>query len=204
MQIEIVSVHYKTPDLIYKQYESVRRFYPEIPYRIIDGSDDGNMYFSDLEKKDPHFKVVRFGYNIHHGPGMHAAITSSSYPFLLILDSDVTIKSALIEKMMSVYQGYAVGKLLTVNKNGKELWQKKWWHLKTNYPIKYVHPYCMLINKNAYLEFKPFVKHGAPCIEAMKDIFEKGKTERLVSFHIEEYVDLVIQGTRSRWGINLK
>ena len=48
-KVKIVSVHYKTPDLIYNQYNSVRKFYPEIKYEIIDGSDDGKKYFVDLE-----------------------------------------------------------------------------------------------------------------------------------------------------------
>lgn len=70
-KVKIISVHYKTPDFIYKQYESVRKFYPGIRYEIIDGSDNGRKYFVDLQKKDPNFHVQRFRYNIHHGPGIH-------------------------------------------------------------------------------------------------------------------------------------
>ena len=61
MNAEIVSVHYKTPDYIYEQYASVRKFYPFLPYRIIDGSDDGKIYFRDLEEKDTNFHVERLG-----------------------------------------------------------------------------------------------------------------------------------------------
>ena len=53
--IEIISVHYKTPDLIYNQYKSVRNFYPNLPYRIIDGSDNNVKYFEDIEKNDTLF-----------------------------------------------------------------------------------------------------------------------------------------------------
>jgi hypothetical protein len=97
--IEIVSVHYKTPELIYNQYNTVRNFYPKIPYRIIDGSDDGAIYFGDLEARDSNFTVERFGYNIHHDPGMDHAIRTSNYDFLLILDSDVSIIKPLIDKL---------------------------------------------------------------------------------------------------------
>ena len=55
--IEIVSVHYKTPDYIYSQYNSVRKFYPSLKYRIIDGLDDGKNYFQDLEIKDSNFYI---------------------------------------------------------------------------------------------------------------------------------------------------
>jgi DNA-directed RNA polymerase subunit L len=85
--VEIISVHYKTPDLIYNQYTSVRKFYPELPYKIIDGSDNNVNYFEDLEIKDINFSVKRFGYNIHHGPGMDSGIKNSEYEYQLILES---------------------------------------------------------------------------------------------------------------------
>ena len=56
--IEIISVHYKTPDLIYNQYKSVRNFYPNLPYRIIDGSDNNVQYFEDIEKKHINFNYI--------------------------------------------------------------------------------------------------------------------------------------------------
>jgi GT2 family glycosyltransferase len=200
--IEIVSVHYKTPELIYNQYKTVREFYPLLPYRIIDGSDDKKMYFEDLEKEDKNFKVERFGYNIHHGPGMDHAIKTSNYGFLLILDSDVTLKKPLIEEMMAIFKGYAVGKKIILNSKGYEKGQKRWQNPKS-FIYTYIHPYCMLINKVAYLQFKPFRKHGAPCIDAMIDIYNQNKTDLLSEMKIEDYVDLKIRGTRSEWGINL-
>ncbi|MEA4937341.1 hypothetical protein SDC9_68633 [bioreactor metagenome] len=201
--VEIVSVHYKTPELIYNQYKTVREFYPENPYRIIDGSDDGIVYFSDLEDNDVNFKVERFGYNIHHGPGMDYAIKNSVYEYILILDSDVSLIEPPIQKMMDVFSGYAVGKRLIVNANGIEKWQKKWWWISKPFIYSYIHPYCMLIKKEAYLEFKPFKKHGAPCLDAMIDIYNRQKTHLLTEFQIEDYVNLILRGTRGKWGINL-
>ena len=61
----------------------------------------------------------------------------------------------------------------------------------------------MLINRNSYLEFKPFIKHGAPCIESMIDIYNKNKINLLSNFNIENYVNLRIRGTCSKWGYNL-
>ena len=201
--IEIISVHYKTPELIYNQYQSVRKFYPTIPYRIIDGSDNAEIYFQDLEEKDEFFSVNRFGYNIHHGPGMDYGIRTSKFDFLLILDSDVSLKHPIIELMMREFKGYAVGKKIFVDEKGKESWQRKWWQPKGQHKITYIHPYCILICKDSYLQFKPFKKHGAPCIDAMTDIYNQNKTDLLSEVVIEEYVDLKICGTRSQWGINL-
>lgn len=200
--VEILSVHYKTPDLIYNQYKTIRQFYPEIKYRIIDGSDDNKKYFIDLEKKDSNFSVQRLGFNIHHGPGMDFGLKTSDKDFLLIIDSDVSLKKPLLNEMFDLFNGYSVGKLITINSDGYELWQKPN-ESKINFIYKYTHPYCMLINKKRYLDFKPFIKHGAPCLQSMIDLYEKGLTKELTNFDITNYVELKIRGTRSRWGINL-
>jgi hypothetical protein len=201
-KVKIVSVHYKTPDLIYNQYNSVRKFYPEIKYEIIDGSDDGKKYFIDLEKKDPNFVVRRFGYNIHHGPGMDYAIKNSSEEFLLILDSDVSLKSTLIEPMIKDFTGISKGLRIMINKDGVSSLQSNRTE-NQNFSYPYIHPYCMLIDRNKYISFKPFKKHGAPCIDFMMDIYEKGQSDQLIHFDINNYVNLVVRGTRSKWGINL-
>ena len=201
-KVKIVSVHYKTPDLIYNQYNSVRKFYPEIKYEIIDGSDDGKKYFVDLEKKDPNFVVRRFGYNIHHGPGMDYAIKNSSEEFLLILDSDVSLKSTLIEPMIKDFTGISKGLRIIINKDGVSSLQSNRTE-NQNFSYPYIHPYCMLIDRNKYISFKPFKKHGATCIDFMMDVYEKGQSDQLIHFDINNYVNLVVRGTRSKWGINL-
>ncbi len=203
--IEIVSVHYKTPELIYRQYKSVREIYPEIPYRIIDGSDNAVVYFEDLEANDPNFKVERMGYNIHHGPGMDYAIRNSEYDFLLILDSDVSLKKDLIEPMMEKFQGYAVGQKRMVSSFGKQPWEDGLIGklFPKRYKYTYIHPVCMLINKKAYQQFKPFIKHGSPCIDAMLDIHKQKKTHLLCGIEIKEYVEMEWAGTAKRWGMNI-
>jgi hypothetical protein len=200
--IEIISVHYKTPKFIYEQYESVRKIYPYIDYRIIDGSDDKKNYFEDLESIDKNFSVKRFGYNIHHGPGMDYALKTSNKDFVLIIDSDITIKCELINDMLKIFNGYSVGKKIIVNECGFESWQKTN-NCNSNYIYEYIHPYTTLIKKDEYLKHKPFIKHGAPCIEAMIDLKNKNLTRLLIDFHIEDYVNLKTRGTRKIWGINL-
>lgn len=116
--IEIATVHYKTPDFIYEQYESIRKFYPKIKYNIIDGSDNGEKYFLDLESKDSNITIKRFGFNIHHGPGMDFSIKNSNKKFTLLIDSDVTLKKPVIKEMFSKFTGYSVGKKIIVNSSG--------------------------------------------------------------------------------------
>ena len=205
MNAEIVSVHYKTPDYIYEQYASVRKFYPFLPYRIIDGSDDGKIYFRDLEEKDTNFHVERLGYNIHHGPGMDHAIKNSASDYLLILDSDVTLKGDVMTPMFEEFAGYAVGRKRIVNALGMQNRDISWIGklFPKTFKYTYIHPLCMLISKQAYLQFKPFFKHGAPCIDAMIDIHKKNQTHMLAEFPVEEYVNVKYQGTVKEWGMNI-
>lgn len=205
MNVEIISVHYKTPEYIYAQYKSVRKLYPDIAYRIIDGSDDGNNYFLDLEEKDSNFKVERLGYNIHHGPGMDYAIRKSKYNFLLIIDSDVTLNKDIITPMLEKFSGYAVGRKRMVNALGMQNWEIKWIGklLPKSFKYTYVHPFCMLINKQSYLQFKPFIKHGSPCIDAMIDINKKRQTNLLAEINVEDFINEKFQGTTKIWGMNI-
>jgi hypothetical protein len=201
-KVKIISVNYKTPDLIYKQYESVRKFYPNIYYHVVDGSDDNRKYFTDLEKSDSKVFIERFGYNIHHGPGMNHAIKNSKHNFLLVLDSDVTIKKELLNDIFDGFNGIAKGMKIRVNKEGVSSLQSDRTN-DNNFIYPYVHPYCMLINRDEYVKYKPFTKHGAPCLNFMMDVFEKDQSDKLHNFNIEDYVNLITKGTRSRWGINL-
>ncbi|VBB46064.1 hypothetical protein TRIP_D380043 [uncultured Paludibacter sp.] len=205
MNLEIISIHYKTPQYIYEQYDSVRKLYPDTPYRIIDGSDNGEKYFLDLEKKDSNFKVERLGYNIHHGPGMDYAIKNSKHQFLLILDSDVVLKKDIISPMYEKFTGYAVGRKRMVNALGMQNWEISWIgkYLPKSFKYIYIQPVCMLLSRDAYLKFKPFLKHGSPCIDAMIDIHKKKQTHLLAEFAIEDYADVKYQGTCKIWGMNI-
>lgn len=205
MNTEVVSVHYKTPEYIYEQHNSVRNLYPNIPYRIIDGSDDGKIYFKDLEAKDKNFHVERFGYNIHHGPGMDYAIRNSKSEFLLILDSDVTLKGDVLSSMFKKFTGYAVGRKRMVNSLGMQDWEIPLIGklFPKSFKYTYIHPLCMLINRKAYFNYKPFFKHGSPCIDAMIDIYKKGDLHLLAEFPVEDFVNVKYQGTVKEWGMNI-
>ncbi len=205
MDVEIVSVHYKTPEYIYEQYASVRNLYPDTAYRIIDGSDDGNTYFRDLEEKDSNFTVERLGYNIHHGPGMDFALKSSNHEFLLILDSDVTLTKDVLSPMFQRFTGYAVGRKRMVNKLGIQRGESRLTDklFPDSFRFTYIHPLCMLISREAYFRFRPFIRHGAPCIDAMLDICRKNQNHLLAEFNVDDFLEIKYQGTAKRWGMNI-
>lgn len=61
----------------------------------------------------------------------------------------------------------------------------------------------MLISNEEYKNHKPFIKHGAPCIESMIDLKMKKLTHMLSHFEISDYVNLKTRGTVNLWGYNL-
>ncbi len=171
-------------------------------YTVIDGSDNGEIYFKDLEESDTNFNVKRFGYNIHHGPGMDYGIRTSQFNYLLIIDSDVTLKKPLVYEMFKVFKGYSVGKKIIMDSTGHEFNQKPD-RDKNSFIYEYIHPYCMLISKKRYLDFHPFIKHGSPCIKSMIDVYNKKCLNELTDFKITDYIELKTKGTRSVWGLNI-
>ena len=203
---EIISVNYKTPQYIYKQYMSIRKYISSnIRIRIIDGSDEPkyNDYFTELESVDKNFVVERMGYNIHHGNGMHHAITTSTAKYILILDSDTYItKHGILEYFMSLVKSYpkfyAVGRIEYMNSHGINV------DSAYSYKISYLHPRGMLLNAAQYNKYPRFRNHGSPCIDTMNAINSKYKNSinsKLIHTDIFEYVNTVGRGTRKFYGM---
>ena len=199
--IEIVTVHYNTPDLLMILYDSIRKFLPkDLLFRVIDGSEMIHDEFIELEKKDPFFQFKRLGYNIHHGNGMHYALAHSEKEYVLIIDSDaIILKKGLIDEMMKLMKDetYAVGGICKTNPNGINV-------DSVDSFILYLHPRCMLINLKNYFEYAKLTNHGAPCICAMNDINKKMKWDVLVNFNeLDDYVYEKGRGTVARFGYGL-
>jgi len=186
--VEIISVNYNTPELIYRQYYSIRKYISsDIKIRIIDGSDKNIHKFKDLIEQDKNFSVDFFGMNIHHGKGMDYGIKSSKYKYLLILDSDVyIIKNDLLTTMLNEYSDgvYGVGNVSQINLDG----------INVDSGIDYLHPRCMLIKKQTYLKYKPFKNHGAPCIDTMFQLNQKRIPLKHIST-LNEYIFTEGRGT---------
>ena len=197
--VEIVSVNYNTPDLIERLNNSIKRYIGEdYLFTIIDGSTLN--YYNRIEHLNKGLtKIIHFNFNIHHGPGMDYAIRNSTYEYVLLLDSDVTIlKEGLIEKMMSLFKDgtYCVAQIVFVNRRGEN---------EKNGEIAYAHPHCMLIKRSEYFKYRQFKLHGAPCIDAMIDINDNKKVSSLINFNrMEDYINEEIRGTVSRFGYGIK
>lgn len=194
----IICVNYNTPHLIEKLIQSYYNFgYNKYPLYIIDGSDGINLNkcINIYEKYNINYDMV--GYNIHHGPGLDYLIKKLKYNYFLLIDSDAQfIKSGLIEIIYpKCLDKYGIGSIKKVDNNGINT------NNKNN--ILYLHPRCALINKKEYLKYNPLIKHGAPFINAMKDIKAKDKTNLLINFNMDEYVLELSRGTVNLFGYNL-
>jgi hypothetical protein len=164
--ITALTVNYNTPELLEILLSSFRQFY-NIPHIIVDGSDKENyekiIGFADKFNVEIH----HFDYNIHHGPGMAWGMNNINSEQILLLDSDVRVlNNGFIEDLQSKLrpESYGIGDVSMVNENG----------INVEQGIRYLHPSCALINREVALRYALPIKHGAPMIEAMKDIHSKG------------------------------
>jgi len=190
-KIELISVNYKTPDFIIKQYYNIRKFIGNINIRIIDGSGFVVEELDKIEQTDTNFKIIYFDFNIHHGPGMDYALRTSKFPYLLIMDSDCwPVKPNLLVDMWKLMENDIYGVA----------------YLNTNkYGCKYMNAYCMLLNRQIYLKYPKFVFHGAPLKDLHSEICKLGISDKIYkNIKISEYTNWSPtnpgRGTRKRYG----
>lgn len=198
-KITVISVNFKTPDLIRTCVSSLRQFYPSVPYILLDngGCVTSLVTIRDLGKK---FSVltVENEKNIGHGPGLHQGIKLASTPYVFLLDSDTRVKKGgFLEKMLALFEDdpklLAAGWLRYVNASGVAGPKQE---LKRGMP--YVHPYACFLDREKYFKCLPFIHSGAPATKLMNSARKKGYS--LVSFPVEEYVWHKVAGTRGCFG----
>ena len=160
--ITALTVNYNTPQLLESLLRSFRRFYPDIPYMVVDGSAP---YYYGKIKSFPirfHVSLHHFKYNIHHGPGMAYGLKTITTDQILFLDSDIQIlRGGFIEDLQSKLKpkSYGIGDISTINRDGINIKKAG---------IRYLHPSCALINRLVALKYPLPTKHGAPMIKPME------------------------------------
>ena len=170
--ITALTVNYNTPRLLESLLSTFRKFYPAIPYMVVDGSDSEN--YKRITKFDQKYNVEihHFDYNIHHGPGMAYGMETIKTDKILLIDSDVRIlRAGFIEDLKSKLQpgSYGIGSVSCINKDGASIAKG----------IKYLHPSLALINRNIALKYPMPIKHGAPMIETMVYLNKRGLSHLL-------------------------
>jgi hypothetical protein len=194
---EILIVNYNTPDLLDRIVTSIRKFeHPGTPIHVIDGSDTEDFKTSAMMigmHNEP-CCVEQTGWNIHHGPGIHKGLMETSSRWVLVMDSDVTLKDNMSDKLY--YDHPLEGFGYFVNRNGMNV------HKQNGETILYLHPRFLLVDALWYKNhpFK-FIKHGAPAINLMAKT--PNELKRVMHKNLEVGLDFGGRGTVSRFGYNL-
>ena len=177
-----VVVCQNTIDLMKCSYGSVRKFHPDMPIIIIDGSDPGSpcaAYVKGLASDVT--TVLSLGYNIGHGRGMCMGINEAKTPYALMFDSDIEMLKSPVDEMCAMMEPDTFGVGYIEEKTGFDGYEWGWpGHADPGNWMPYLHPMFQLISIANYRKYYPYVHHGAPCYLTMLDIFKKGLSHKIL------------------------
>lgn len=199
--LTVLIINHRTLDLTACCVESLMRFYPNVKILLLDNGshDESSKYIHDLEQKHHHISALFNQKNHFHGPALDQGIRHCQSSCVLTLDSDTEmIHKGLLEEMVGFINQpkvYAVGKLVYMDWFGYEV------GLKRRCSQAYIHPACMMIKRETYLGLKPFLHHGSPALQNMRQAVRSGYG--LVDFPIDNYINHLGRGTCSRYGYGL-
>jgi len=184
-QITGITVCQNTKDFMERAYTSVRKFHPNMPIIIIDGSDKKDpcaAYVKSLAS--PLTTVCSLGCNIGHGKGMCMGIDKARTPYALIFDSDIEMLKSPVDGMMAMVEAdtFGVGYTELTASDGFE------WGARADSgevhdkgePMKMLHPYFQLLSIANYRKYHPYVHHGSPCYLTALDIHKRGLTDKII------------------------
>ena len=180
-EITGITVVYNTKDLIECAYNSVRKFHPDMPIIIVDGSDAGDLCASYVKSLASDLTtVVSLGHNIGHGRGMCMGIDKVKTPYALIFDSDIEMLKSPVQAMLEMMEEntFGVGYIEKTGFDGYEYGAHP--HHKNEDWMPMLHPYFQLIDINNYKKFHPYVHHGAPCYLTALDIYKRGLSDKII------------------------
>lgn len=194
-----VVVNYNTPDMLEEAVSSFRNVYPTIPFLVVDnGSDRESQAVIQKLVNDSQGVVssLPLPENIYHGPAMHKALVTVDAPYVFILDSDTrTMRGNFLEEMLPLFAEkdvYAIGQTARVNKRG---------FASPDGSILVPVSAHMLIDRKKYLALPPFIHHGLPVLNNMKEAASRGW--RVVQYPIGDDIEHFGRGTATRFGYGL-
>lgn len=201
-ELTAVIVNYRTPDLLRRAIGSFREFYPGVPLLLIDNGsgDESRTLLSEIRSASPADITVTLNErNRHHGPAMDQALHSLDADFVLFLDSDCVVHRGgwleeMLKQLTSHSMNYMIGQMTFMNRRGFDV-------EKTSAAIPYIRPICMLLRRELYRQLPPFRRHGAPCLENVREAQRRGY--RLLDFPVEKAVSHEGRGTAGKYGYRL-
>lgn len=187
-----IVVTYNTYGLFKAMYESLRVWMPQLPLVVVDGSDRTNACHSYVRQINGGINwCYQLERNIGHGLGMHYGIERTDSDAFLLMDSDIVVTGNPLADMEALLtEGvYGVGEMYHIGMDGL--------HRNPVCNLPYLRPYFMLLSRTQYYQHHRFIHHGSPCVKAMRQIYEQGKsTQALKVFDLTPYVQHGWGGTR--------
>lgn len=199
--ITTLIINYKTSDLLRGCVESFRVHYPQVPLLLIDNgsADDSTAYIRQVAATTPRVQCLLNPRNLFHGPALDQGIRHCATPYVFLLDSDcLVLQTGFLEQMRQILEqrgAYAVGRLQTKNRFGYDVLPG------TQGAIPYGDPHALLLRKSIYLLLPPFVHHGAPGLQNMRQAWRR--QQPVVAFPIHQFVQHLGRGTSGRYGYGL-
>lgn len=183
--VTAITVCYNTTVLMTKAYNSIHRFYPDMPIIIVDCSDPGNSCAAYVRSlASPLTTVMRPGYNIGHGPGMNMGINYCQTRYAAMFDTDSELLEPCIGEMLAIMEEdtFGVGYVIPTAFGG--------FGTMYSYPpeptpkdgnwMPYLHPYFHLIDIRNYRKYPPYINSGAPCTSTMLAIYQQGLSWKII------------------------
>lgn len=197
--VEVLTVHFQTPDYLERLLKSAHKYYPGIGIIIVDGSSH-RRYGEEARRIAVSYKNTRFcqlGYNIGHGIGLVHGSRHVTTPYVYTMDSDdYFICGGLFDAIVPMMGSgvYGVGDVQNAKRNmvlGDV----------NDRPMQYLHPSGMLLNLSEFTKYKLPIEHGAPMISVMQDMQDRGLDKTaLVNFPpLFNYMVRYRKGTTTRY-----
>ncbi|MBA7673766.1 hypothetical protein ES703_81970 [subsurface metagenome] len=153
-----ITVCYNTKNFMERAYNSIRKFHPDMPIIIIDGSDSDDPCAAYTKGLMSNLTIVKsVGYNIGHGRGMHMGIELAKTKYALIFDSDIEMLKSPVEAMLAMMEPdtFGIGYIEKTGMDGYEYGAHP--HHRGQPYMKMLHPYFHLINIANYHKYHPYV-----------------------------------------------
>lgn len=162
--VGVVIVNYNTPGIISEAVYSVHPYVNKVI--IVDNSEKTNPAYKECDVLDKlrNVEVIHTRKNIGHGPALNRGIDHLTTDFIITMDSDALLTDpSVISEMMRELENekvYGCGMNEPINEDGFMDYKG----------IPYLHPFFCMFTKRKFLQFSPFINHGAPFARTMKDI----------------------------------
>lgn len=162
--------------------ESIRRFYPELPLIVVDGSSEKRVrkFFDNLD--NCHRIYVDF--NISHGRGLHLGITIAPTDYVLCFDTDIEMFEPCVEKMLELFEEdtLMVGKTVKIKQHIYAI------RLKTEESVLYMYPHFHIVRRHNYRRYYPYLHSASPGQILFPYLTNENLTHVLKEFDVGECV----------------